>query len=403
MANVKVKFRKSTVDGRPGTIYYQICHKNSHVNINTSIHPYPEEWIEKMANGETPTTSYSYNQNIQHDIAMLRDIIDEFEEEMEPYEASDVAHRYSMAFSNVKVIDYMRKQISLLEDMRKYGTAENYRCTLKSFDMFLGHHDISFSIITGVLLKKYSAWLESRNVKRNSISFYMRVLRAVYNRAVKEKIIKQTNPFKDVYTGVEHTAKRAVTEEKIIKLFKLNLDSSPALQLSRDMFLFSYCTRGMSFVDIAFLKKYNIRNMVLTYKRRKTGQEISVYIEPCIESIINKYKYKTIDSDYIFPIITENDEQKALHQYRTALNYHNRKLKRLAAMSGINTSLSSYTSRHSWATTARNHNIPLSVISAGMGHTSEKTTEIYLASLQSSVIDEANKNVLKELNMYTSC
>lgn len=188
-----------------------------------------------------------------------------------------------------------------------------------------------------------------------------------------------------------------------MKLAQLELDARPSLCMARDLFIFSYCTRGMAFVDIAFLKKKNIHRGVLTYRRRKTKQEMSVHIEPCIQNIIDKYKKLTENSEYVFPILTSTNEVSALRQYYTAINYHNRKLKILAEMAGVDAHLTSYTSRHSWATTARNHNIPLSVISAGMGHTSEKTTEIYLASMQNSVIDDANKNVLQELSRYISC
>lgn len=87
----------------------------------------------------------------------------------------------------------------------------------------------------------------------------------------------------------------------------------------------------------------------------------------------------------------------AFSQYQTALGYYNKLLKRISKILDLDISLSSYTARHSWATAARNHNVPISVISAGMGHTTEKTTQIYLASLESSVIDQANQSILSAL------
>ncbi|MFR7608311.1 tyrosine-type recombinase/integrase [Odoribacter laneus] len=121
-----------------------------------------------------------------------------------------------------------------------------------------------------------------------------------------------------------------------------------------------------------------------------------------IEIIISRYSEQTKDSPYIFPVITATNQEEVYKQYRIELNYHNRKLKRLGEELGGNLSLSSYTARHTWATIARKHNIPISVISAGMGHTSEKTTRIYLASLENSVMDKANRGILGVLSNMVS-
>ena len=134
---------------------------------------------------------------------------------------------------------------------------------------------------------------------------------------------------------------------------------------------------------------------MICYARRKTGQLLSVRIEPSIQRIIDRYI--SSNSPYIFPILTSLDAAEAYEQYQVALNTHNRLLGRLSAMLGCGCKLTSYTSRHSWATAARNHNVPISVISQGMGHTSEQTTQIYLTMLENSVIDDANKGIIDSL------
>ena len=225
----------------------------------------------------------------------------------------------------------------------------------------------------------------------------MRVLRAVFNKAVREGIVSQSSPFRNVYTGVDRTRKRAVGEETVIRLRRLNLEHSPSLALARDIFIFSYCARGMAFVDIAFLRKQDIAGGAICYVRRKTGQRLTIRIEPCMGDIIERYAPVTRTSDYVFPLLNAEDPVRGFSQYQTALGYYNRRLKRLAELLELETPLSSYTSRHTWATTARNHNVPLSIISAGMGHASEKTTQIYLASLESSVIDQANRSIIASL------
>ncbi len=289
-------------------------------------------------------------------------------------------------------LDYMSNLIEQLEAAKRFGTAKNYKKAMSSFREFLGNVRLPLSALTEQVITDYNAFLVQRGLVRNSVSFYMRVLRAVYNKAVRQKLIKQQHPFTEVYTGIDRTRKRAVSEQLIAQLHRLELEEGSPLALCRDMFIFSYCTRGMAFVDIAYLKKSNLQNGMICYARRKTGQLLSVRIEPCIQRIIDRYA--NLDSPYVFPILTSLDAAEAYEQYQVALNTHNRLLGRLSEILGCGCKLTSYTSRHSWATAARNHNVPISVISQGMGHTSEQTTQIYLTMLENSVIDEANKGII---------
>ncbi len=296
------------------------------------------------------------------------------------------------------VVAFFEEQIEQCELNCQLGTACNYRRTLSSFRHFLKGKNISFMKLTEKRVLEYEQWLSRKGITRNSSSFYIRNLRAIYNKAVKRNLATKRNLFDNVYTGIDRTRKRAVNEDVIIRLLELDLRHSKALALARNLFVFSYCTRGMSFVDIAFLKKTDIVNGIITYVRRKTGQQLSIKIEPCIAQIIKQYAEATKNSIYVFPIITADTREEAYKQYQIALSYHNRKLKKVGLILGENLSLSSYTARHTWATTARKHHVPLSVISEGMGHSSEKTTQIYLASLENSVIDNANRKLLGKIN-----
>ncbi len=300
------------------------------------------------------------------------------------------------------VFAFFQERIAHCKVQKQLGTARNYERTLNSFRSFLKGKDISFSRITENMMLEYEMWLLGKGVARNSSSFYIRNLRAVYNKAVKRNLTVQRFPFNNVYTGIDRTRKRAVNEDVIIHLLKLDLEHSKPLALARDLFVFSYCTRGMAFVDISFLRKVDVVNGVICYVRRKTGQQLSIRIEPCIERIIKQYEKETVGRPYVFPLITASEPEAAYKQYQVALNYHNRKLKRLGRDVDENLSLSSYTARHTWATAARKHNVPISVISEGMGHANEKTTQIYLASLENSVIDEANKGIIGCLNNVVS-
>ncbi len=407
MATIKTKFRPSTIPGKPGTVYYQICHSSQVRLLSAKIHLRPEYWdadrdcILPISQADTPYLA-ERRIKIDSDISRLKSAIEALDSQVTAYHIDDIIAAFHQSESATSLSAFFEQQILHCTQNKNLGTANNYRHTLSSIMNFLGGQDIPLTMITGPLIQQYENWLLTRGVTRNSSSFYIRNLRAIYNKAVRQGLVTQTYPFRNAYTGIDHTRKRALSEDTILRLQKLDLDYSRPLALSRDIFIFSFCTRGMSFIDIVFLRKSDISDGVLTYMRKKTRQQLSIRLEPCMETIINRYREQTKDSTYVFPIITASDSEEAYRQYKMELNYHNRKLKRLSEILGEKLSLSSYCARHTWATTARKHNVPISVISAGMGHTSEKTTQIYLASLDNSIIDKANKGILNQLNHVIS-
>lgn len=402
MATVKVKFRKSSVEGKAGTIYYQLCHKQSNRQITTRMRVLPHWWdAEKetfIAEADNNGLSARYQQQIEKDLLCIRRILCEWDGEGRDYTLADVIDRFRTLNENGDtVLSCLIVLIDELKNDGRWGNARNLQRALNSFSDFLGGLDRPLKQVDERLVMEYEQWLRIRKVSKNSSSFYMRTLRSAYNKVISRNQMEQTFPFRNVYTGVERTRKRAVPEDIMVRLQKLDLTHSAPLAFSRDMFIFSYCTRGMAFVDIAYLKKEDVSGGILSYVRHKTGQCLTVRIEPLIEEIIERYEPFVHNSPYLFPIITSNDPEEAFRQYQTALGYHNRKLKKLGKLTGENLHLSSYTARHSWATVARKHNVPLSVISAGMGHTSEKTTLIYLDSVENSLIDKANEEILEAL------
>ena len=405
MATVKLRIRKSKDDLKGGIIYYQIYHQRQTRQITTKMRVSLEDWerLRKVQMGGTPhPVLIQYKEKIDYDIRFLEHTIREWDRQMMSYTVSDVVDAYYRQSMEIHFLEYMEQVTAELLRKNKRGTGVNYRCAYHSFRQFLYGGDIPIGLFNNKLVQEYNDWLESRSVVKNSISFYMRILRAVYNRAVKDKLVEQTFPFAQVYTGIDRTRKLAVDEATLYKILALDLTHMPGLAFSRDLFFFSFSMRGMAFIDIAFLKKTNIRDKVLSYYRKKTSQLLVVQLEPCAEVIIRKYEEATRDSEYVFPILKPDIERDLYSQYHTALSYHNRKLRRLSKLAGLSVCLSSYTARHTWATLARDHNIPISVISAGMGHTSEITTTIYLASLQNSVIDKANHSLMENINKMIS-
>lgn len=291
--------------------------------------------------------------------------------------------------------EFANELASQLRTLGRYRTSETYLSTARSFLAFNRGHDMLLSDITSDTILHYEAFLmNERHVKRNSSSFYMRIMRSIYNKAVSKRLVADNKPFDFVYTGIDKTVKRALPMSDMRRIIDSDLSRYPRLCKARDIFLFSFYTRGMSFVDIAFLKKSDLRNGVLEYYRRKTGQRLCIKWERCMQDIIDKHG--TGIDDYLMPIII-NKNIDAYKQYTNALSNINLALKRISVKLNLRRPLTMYVARHSWASIAKSKNIPISVISEGMGHDSEATTQIYLSSIEASVIDRANRMIIKSL------
>lgn len=170
----------------------------------------------------------------------------------------------------------MNEQKELLLQNGQFKTAVSYSCTLNSFFNFRRGKDLGIEEVTSELIQSYQSWLKQRGVVANTSSFYMRVLRAVYNKAVKKNLTVQQRPFEEVYTGIDKTQKRALTIEALRLLRNLDLSHKKKLAYARDLFMFSFYTRGMAFVDMAHLCKENIKEGTITYHRKKTGQKLVI-------------------------------------------------------------------------------------------------------------------------------
>lgn len=393
MATVKVKLHPSRDGGEKGVICYHITHNRKTRCIKTELCVYTHEWDDVKRGVVSSVYSRMVIRNrIKSDLSRISGIISDLDKSFLEYSVMDVVHRFKSSCSGLSIIEYMCTLIDQMHSANRHGTAANYEKVLSSLREFFGGQQLSLYELTEHVIANYNIFLIQRGLVRNSVSFYMRVLRAVYNKAVRQRLVEQRYPFMDVYTGVDVTRKRAVPESVIAQLYRLELPDRSPLALTRDMFIFSYCARGMAFVDMAYLTRDNICGDYISYARRKTGQRLSVKIEPLIRRIIDNYTDAA--SPYIFPLLTTVDTFESYNQYRIALNMYNRLLGRLSAMVDCDCKLTSYTSRHSWATAARRHNVPIAVISQGMGHASEHTTQIYLATLENSVIDNANKDII---------
>ena len=300
-----------------------------------------------------------------------------------------------MKKDTTKICEYMHGIAANLQTLGRQCTAEKYENAQRSFSRyllsrFLPEGDICIKDLTPSLIEGYEGWLRGFQCCRNTTSYYIRIVRAAYNRAVRDGIAEKRELFSDVFTGVAKTEKRALSIEAIRRIKTMPLQLARE-KLARDMFMMSFYLRGMSFVDMAFLRKTDLAHGRVTYTRRKTGQRLSIKWTDAMQEILNRYD--TNPNEYLLPLLTavEADRYK---EYRNASSRINSCLNRIGEMLDLPLRLTMYCARHSWATAARTSGIPISVISEGMGHDSEATTQIYLASLDTVAVDNANDKIL---------
>lgn len=402
MTTVKVKFRASSHAEKEGTLFFQVICDRRTRQVHSGYRLYSSEWdadrsevILSCATERRRRNYLLFVQNaLSHELFRLKAVIGRLEHAGVPYTADRVVQLYISPADCGGFVSFARNLIAELQRIGKRSTSDTYVTSLNSFVRFHGEDDLLFEEMDSSLMDAYEVYLKERGLCPNSSSFYMRNLRAVYNRAVEKGLTAQRHPFRHVYTGVDKTVKRAVPLKTIRRIRDADLTHVPAMDYARDLFMFSFYTRGMSFVDMAYLKKTDLRNGILSYRRHKTGQQLFVKWEKPMQEIVGKYD--TGGTPYLLPVIKDK-EGDIRRQYRNAAHLVNAKLKKLGERLELDLPLTTYVARHAWASIAWSKNVPLATISEAMGHDSENTTRIYLASLDTSEVDKANSLILKSL------
>lgn len=307
------------------------------------------------------------------------------------YTSADIIAGYRARNDMSNFFIYADSRINELIHAGKHGTAANYRSAVNAFERFVGSRDLSLNAITKKTIEEF---IDSRRLRKNNpntANFYVKQLRAIYNKADDEGYVQAAcNPFQKIRLKSSKSPKRAISREEVSQIATLELEGEHAHKaLARDLFMFSIYTRGMSFVDMCYLCKENIHGNMLIYRRHKTDQLLQVKIEPPLRALLRKYADNS--SVYLLPMLRHDDSYKG---YRYIQRRLNKRIRELGDRLGFDFPLTFYVARHTWATLAHETGVPVSVISEGMGHTSEKTTHLYLASLSHEVIDKANKAVI---------
>lgn len=302
----------------------------------------------------------------------------------------DVLADYVRKQPQFYLLQYIDMQIERKRRLKREGMVAAYRSTRSSLVKFLMNKDIEMTELSVHFVQGYEDFLFSSGVTANTVSYYLRNFRALYNQAIVDGFHPRVEyPFIKAPTRPCKTVKRALSRKDMQALAKLQFEGQPELEFARDIYLFSFYSQGMAFVDIVFLKKSDIRDGILTYSRHKSKQLIHIMVTTQMKAMIDKYQSS---GEYIFPILNRV-ESAGYRRYRLALGRVNRYLKKISLILGTDISLTTYTARHTWATLARDYGAPVSVISAGLGHTSEEMTRIYLKEFDMSLLDRINSAV----------
>lgn len=292
--------------------------------------------------------------------------------------------------------DFAKEQIEALEAAHKIGTARSYEGVCNVLRTFRNGKGLTFQEISYDFLCKFEAYHLGKGNSYNGLSVYMRAIRAIYNKAIKSKVVdKSLYPFTDYKIKEEPTEKRALSWDLLRKVIELDLPQEHACFHARNYFVASYMMYGMNFIDMAFLRKADIKDGRVQYRRQKTAKLYDIKISDSLGHILNYYRSLNPKSDFIFPIIKRDTPLLQSKDIMWARKRYNMKLKELATLCGIEKVLTSYVSRHSFATQAQTLNIPIKAISTMLGHSDLKTTEIYLESLPTNVLDDFNEQILK--------
>ena len=406
---------------RPGRLYLRVICNRQVQNVATPFYLHEQEWDpakEQVVYPSDDNHRFLQVRKMEEKLTVLKHYLEDVVEILEE-EGNVTTEKVITAFRCRLEGHSLRPFVeTLTREMIQCGqerTARAYFTVLNCFLQFCGEEK-TFEQLNAALLHRFEAHLKEKRLALNTISFYIRNLRAIYNKAIKARVFepKVSNPFENVYTGVDKTTKRALTKKEIssaisdkwLEISEQQSDGIPAyhsplnthhLRDAQQLFAFSFYGRGISFADLAYLKKTDVQDGILYYSRKKTRAYMEVKLTPEMEHIIHYFEAKTKDSEYLLPVLFADKQVPLRTQYESALRVQNNRLHRIADICGLEKPLTTHVARHSWATIAREENTSLSVISESLGHRSEKTTVIYLASFNRTVLDKANEQVARAI------
>lgn len=299
---------------------------------------------------------------------------------------------YSSFFAFTEIL------IAELKEAQRYGTARSYKGLKDILMVFTKEKDLKFNQLNYDFLRRFERFhLKKPGNGLNGLAAYMRTIKAIYNKGIKRGFIeREAYPFYKYQIKTQPTKKRAIDVSHIKKIMSMKLDSKDKLFHHRNYFLLSYMLLGMSFIDMAFLKVNNIVDGRIKFQRRKTSKLYDIKITENIQEILKYYSNSKARDAFLLPILKRDTLELQYKDAQWALKLYNKGLKEIAIKCQIEERITSYVSRHSFATHALFKNIPLAAISSMLGHSKLSTTQIYLKSLPSNILDSYQE----ELNTF---
>jgi integrase len=384
---------------------YQIClllyFKGTVRYISLGVHVKKSDWDranERILPSAKldPNVSW-YNDRITEKKLLIKKILQSLDEtdQLKNIAPADLLNRLKKKSKRLSFSQYLENHIKLLLEHGREGNALNFQNLKPFLEKYLPEKkDILFDDFNSRSLKKIEYRYIARGNSYNGLSNYLRTIRTLFNKAMKEwPELKDIYPFGDYKIKQVKTHKTAIGRDELVKIMKLTLKPDNRSWHSRNLFLFSFHCRGMNLTDIAKLKIKDIQNGRILYRRSKNAKPFNIKINDQISEILGFYIIDKKQDDYVFPIISAESKSSVTIQIREFRHVTNHALKRWAKKLNINPSLSFNTARHSWATIGKEMNIPIAAISEGLGHNDIRTTQIYLDSFNEEVIDNANEMI----------
>ena len=391
-------YKSKTLANGAHPLMIRVCKdgKKKYVSLGVSVLPQFWDFTKNQPKKNCPNKAY-IEKIIADKSSEFAERIIELKAEKKEFTATTLTERLTESTRARRTVgEVFQSQIENLKQTGRTGYALSHREVYNSLLKFNGHLNIYFSEIDTVWLKRYETWLRGQGFSENTIGRRFRTLRAVYNVAIEEKCVKvDYYPFKSYKVSKLHqaTAKRAISKADIMRIIEYRSNDFYK-QFAVDLFAFGYFMGGINFVDIAYLKTDNIVDGRLIYTRRKTHKLIRLPLQPKAQEIIERYRQD--GALFLFPILSafHKTEQQQRNRVHKVISKVNERLKEVGKELEIPIDLTTYVSRHSFATVLKREGVSTSIICESLGHRSEKVTQIYLDSFENSQIDAAMQNLL---------
>lgn len=387
-------------------IAVRVTFDRNNTTFNTGIRVAPEQWDSKalriksshanaQAYNKTITDFYSRVQNVSYELIHEQDF--SFQSLKERLTAASPVQK---KYCKLTFKEFGERLVSDMMSVNQTGNAIVYQTAINRVMTYTSNTKLKFTDIDYKFLEAFKRQLIKDGMKQNTVSNYFRTIRAIYNKAIKEKLVdRSVYPFLDISIKTERTAKRAITIDDLKAIAKLDLKPKSRYWHARNYFLLSFALRGASFTDLAYLTSTNIHKGRIIYKRRKTSKELNIKLCPFIESLISHYSGSNVK--YLLPVVVGNTDEDSLRAKRLIAQWiktTNKWLRKLTETNKLDCDITTYVARHTWATAAKRLGYSIEVIAEAMGHEhGNRITNIYLDTFDQSLIDEVNEKVIQLL------